>query len=73
MRANGGDHRLQIVAIFSRDANLLVLDLCRHFQFRFADESGDLLGYGRLNALLDFNRLPFADWFSNLISRHAII
>src|ERR1043166_8459116 len=51
-------HALQFVPAFASHANLLVLNLSRHFEFAVTNESRDLLGHGRFNALLDFDRLP---------------
>src|SRR4051812_32090031 len=55
--SDGADHRLQFIAAFGRDANLLVLDLRRDLELALADEASDFLGHERLDALLDLDGL----------------
>ena len=52
------DHRLQIIPVLAGHAHLLILNLRRHLQLRFADEGRDFLGDGRLDSLLDLDNLP---------------
>ena len=57
MCAHGGDHGLEVIAAFSGDSNLLILDLRGDFQFGVPDELSDLLGCGAFDSLFDFDDL----------------
>src|ERR1700690_1088306 len=57
MGAHGGDDGLQFVAALAVHAHFVALDLCRHLELAVADEAGDLLGDGALDALLDLDAL----------------
>src|SRR5205823_2736180 len=52
--SHGCNHRLQIIPALAVDADLFALDLGRYLQFALANETGDLLGDGLLDALIDF-------------------
>ena len=58
MGAHGGDDGLQFVAALAVHAHFVALDLRRHLELAVADEAGDLLGHGALDALLDLDALP---------------
>lgn len=57
MGANGGDDGLEVVAVFSGDADLIAKDLGCDLDFCVADKGGDLFGRGRFDALLNFDDL----------------
>ena len=48
-RPHGGNHGLKFVSAFAGHADLLVLNLGGHFEFRVADIAGDLFGNIRRN------------------------
>ena len=58
MDAHGGDYGLQFVAALAVHAHFVALDLRRHLELAVADEPGNLLGDGALDALLDLDALP---------------
>ena len=58
MGAHGGDDGLQFVAALAVHAHFVALDLRRHLELAVADEAGDLLGDGALDAIFNFDALP---------------
>src|ERR1035437_6243060 len=58
MGAHGGDDGLQIIPALAVHAHFVALNLRRHLELAVADEAGDLLGNGALDALLDLDALP---------------
>src|SRR6266498_4802468 len=48
--AHGADDGLQIIPAFAGHADFITLDLSGDFQFKIADEGGDLLGQGGFDA-----------------------
>ena len=48
-----GHDFLEVVAAFAGDADVVAHDLSGDFEFGIADEAGDLLGGGSVDALLD--------------------
>ena len=55
MGAHGGDNGLQFVAALAVHAYFVTLNLRRDLELAIANEAGDLLGHGALDALLDLD------------------
>lgn len=55
---HSGNHCLQFIPALAVDAHFIALDLRGDFEFSVADEAGDLLGHGALDAVLDLDDLP---------------
>jgi len=58
MSADGRHDCLKFVSTVACNPDFLTLDLRGDFEFAVANKTGDLLGDGRLQPLLDFDDLP---------------